>query len=168
PDHDGLHEHPDGHVHPIPDAGHAPDDEPHHRSRERDDQDLLHDDVVQSDHREHPGDVRMQPVEGLFDALAVPEGAVFHDATSAGGVQAITAFSVQPGPPRKAGPCANLTRRRARGYSPTGSMATPLGPTSPAFLPLQVRRDAPGGIVFGNHRRSYAELAAAVDELAAW
>jgi len=47
-------------------------------------------------------------------------------------------------------------------------MTTPLGPTSPAFLHLQARRDAPGGIVFGGHRCSYAEIAAAVDALAAW
>src|SRR5262245_10305791 len=47
-------------------------------------------------------------------------------------------------------------------------MTMPLRPTSPAFLHVQARRDAPGGIVFGGHRRSYAELAAAVDALAAW
>src|SRR5215470_14094587 len=47
-------------------------------------------------------------------------------------------------------------------------MTPPLGPTSPAFLHLQARRDAPGGIVFGGGRRSYAELAAAVDALGAW
>jgi fatty-acyl-CoA synthase len=47
-------------------------------------------------------------------------------------------------------------------------MTTPLSPTSPAFLHLQARRGAPGGIVFEGHRRSYAEIAAAVDALAAW
>ena len=42
-------------------------------------------------------------------------------------------------------------------------------PTSPDFLHLQARRrGGQGGVVFRNRRIAYGELAAAVDELAAW
>jgi long-chain acyl-CoA synthetase len=45
----------------------------------------------------------------------------------------------------------------------------PLLPTSPAFLRLQAqRRGDAGGLVFGERRIGYGELAAAVDALAAW
>jgi fatty-acyl-CoA synthase len=47
-------------------------------------------------------------------------------------------------------------------------MTTPLLPTSPEFLRLQARRDAPGGLFFDARRIPYAELAAAVDDLARW
>src|SRR4029077_14877780 len=47
-------------------------------------------------------------------------------------------------------------------------MTTPLVPTSPDFLRLQARRDVHGGLVFRGRQRSYAEVAAAVEELARW
>src|SRR5436190_1090265 len=43
---------------------------------------------------------------------------------------------------------------------------TRLVPTSPAFLHLQGRRDAPGGLFFAGRRIAFAELAGAVDPLA--
>ncbi len=45
----------------------------------------------------------------------------------------------------------------------------PLLPTSPAFVHHQARRrGAAGGIVFGEQRLTYGELATVIDELAAW
>jgi long-chain acyl-CoA synthetase len=42
-------------------------------------------------------------------------------------------------------------------------------PTAPAFLRLQAaRRNEAGGLFFGSHHISYAELVAAVEELGAW
>src|SRR5437870_5568864 len=45
---------------------------------------------------------------------------------------------------------------------------TRLVPTSPAFLHLQGRRDAPGGLFFAGRRIPWGELAGAVDALADW
>src|SRR5207237_2181710 len=45
---------------------------------------------------------------------------------------------------------------------------TRLVPTSPAFLDLQGRRDAAGGVFFAGRRIAWAELGGAVDMLADW
>src|SRR5262245_2845377 len=45
----------------------------------------------------------------------------------------------------------------------------PLLPTSPAFVHHQARRrGAAGGIVFGDRRLAYGDLATIIDELIAW
>src|SRR5439155_11762190 len=61
----------------------------------------------------------------------------------------------------------SYTERDARTLRHRRGM-TRLVPTSPAFLDLQGRRDAAGGVFFAGRRIAWAELGGAVDMLADW
>ena len=59
--------------------------------------------------------------------------------------------------------------RERRGRGADGAGPFTLLPTAPQFLHLQARRRGDqGGLVFRQRRITYGELAAAVDDLAAW